>query len=195
MLADGSTTTPSRFFKPLPTRAELITQNGSCKLVSEEKIDCPSADTSDNKTSHKKTESPSSDSSDSKTSLEKTDCPSSDTSDKNTSPEKTHGTSTGNSGNHTSHPAQDIYVVQNEKPDDNNSSNSSTSVESKTSSSASSWTDGSENDTDGKLESKAVEIQRNGLSVTQLSVFSRRNIPQIEVNMFDLVGQYDENKG
>ena len=178
MLADGSTTTPSRFFKPLPTRAELITQNGSCKLVSEEKIDCPSADTSDNKTSQ-----------------EKTDSPSCDTSDKNTSPEKTHGTSTGNSGNHTSHPAQDIYVVQNEKPDDNNSSNSSTSVESKTSSSASSWTDRSANDTDGMLESKMVEIRNNGLSVTQLSVFSRRNIPQIEVNMFDLVGQYDENKG
>ena len=178
MLADGSTTTPSRFFKPLPTRAELISQNGSCKSVSEEKTDCPSADTSDNKTSH-----------------EKTDSPSSDTSDKNTSPEKTHGTSTGNSGNHTSHPAQGVYVVQNEKPDDNNSSNSSTSVESKNSSLASSWTDRSENDTDGKLESKTVEIQSNGLSVSQSSVFSRRNIPQIEVNMFDLVGQYDENKG
>ena len=178
MLADGSTTTPSRFFKPLPTRAELITQNGSCESVSEEKIDCPSAHTSDNKTS-----------------LEKTDSPSSDTSDKNTSPEKTHGTSTGTSGNHTSYPAQDIYVEQNEKPDDKNSSNSSTSVESKTSSSASSWTDRSANDTDGKLESKTVEIRNNGPSVTQLSVFSRRNIPQIEVNMFDLVGQYDENKG
>ena len=178
MLADGSTTTPSRFFKPLPTRAELITQNGSCKSVSEEKTDFPSEDISDNKIGQ-----------------EKTDSLPSNTSDKNNSPEKSHGSSTGNSGNLTSHSTQDIHVVQNKESDDSNSSNSSTSVESKTSSSASSWTDGSENDTNGKLESKTVEIKSNGLSVTQLSVFSRRNIPQIEVNMFDLVGQYDENKG
>ena len=178
MLADGSTTTPSRFFKPLPTRAELITQNGSCKSVSEAKTDCPSADTKNNNTCQ-----------------EKTDSLSFDTSYKNTSPEKTHGAPTGNSGNHTSHSTQDIYVVKNIHPDDSNSSNFSTSVESKTSSSASSSTDCTENNTNGKLKSKTVEIQSNGLSVNQLSVFSRRNIPQIEVNMFDLVGQYDENKG
>lgn len=129
VMADGATTTPSRFFKPTPSRTEILTKDSTSGQIPH--------------------------------------------------PEKT--------GDDPSHNDQ-VQPTSDINTDDAITADLAHNSLSK-------LADDVESESSYKSEAKLEVLAANGGNISQLSAFSRRNIPQIEVNMFDLIGHQDDNKG